>query len=43
MIPLWGELEVVEPTEKVIECVPLEEISVVIWVSSIYLVSSFSI
>ena len=33
MIPLWEELEVVVPTEKVIECVPSEDISVVIWVS----------
>lgn len=32
MIPLWEGLEVVEPTE-VTECVPLEEISVLIWVS----------
>ena len=33
MIPLWEGLEVVVPTEKAIECVPFEEISVLIWVS----------
>lgn len=31
MLPLCEELELVVPTERVIECMPLKGISVILW------------